>query len=323
MKSALQSIQKERILVSPLNWGLGHVSRTIPIIEALLQNENEVIICCTNAQRELYFSFFPDSIYEDFPGYPFQFKGKGNWSWDILRHLNKLKHFLNEEQKLVQQLVHKHQATILLSDQRYGFKNKDTKNIIISHQPRLPISVWNVFAHVWNTRLLFDFDELWIPDDQNHTFAGKLSHSNHKNTHYLGPVSRFNDFTKYEEFQLEYLAIISGPEPYASQFYKEVVAFLRRKKVPSAIVIPSSVMIEDKLPSFIKKHIQPDKRTLELLLQKSNIIISRCGYSTLMDLHFTGHHALLVPTPGQMEQSYLATLHSKNEKWKFRKNLSL
>jgi len=323
VKSALQSIQKERILISPLNWGLGHVSRTVPIIQALLQQENKVVICCDEAQREFYASFFPDAVYEYFPGYPFKFKGKGNWTWDILRSFHKLKRFLKIEQELVQQLVIKYKSTILISDQRFGFKNTKTKNIIISHQPRLPISIWNVFAHVWNTRLLFAFDELWIPDFKDHSLAGKLSESTHQNTHYLGPISRFSNFTKNEEYQFEYLAIISGPEPYASQFYSEAISFLTRKGVPSAIVIPASVQIEPETPESIKKHLQPDKETLELLLQRSHTIISRCGYSTLMDLHFTGHHALLVPTPGQMEQSYLATLHSKNEKWKFRKNLSL
>lgn len=320
----IKSIQSTRILLSPLNWGLGHVSRTIPIIQQLIEQNNEVLICCDEHQEAFYRHYFPQLWYIPHRGYPFEFKGNGKWTLDVVKSSSALYARLRDEKEEVKKLVHQFQPDLIISDQRYGFLSKEVKSVIISHQLKLPLPKWNVLPQLLNERWLKAFDEIWIPDNSNHQLSGDLSRKKIKKEHFIGLCSRFSAEVHQkgngedDSISYQYLGIVSGPFPYNQRFFELLYQKLLEKEGKSAIVVPKSIVVDE---SFKSNKIDivalPSVEKFTELLQQSEEIISRAGYSTLMDLAVLGKKATLVPTPGQYEQLYLAELHKNHKLWRF------
>lgn len=324
-QTPIKSIKHSRILLSPLNWGLGHASRTISIIDCLLDNKNEVIICCDENQERFYRNYFPEIWYVPHEGYPFKFNGKGNWTIDMLRNFGSLHLFLKEEKRKVVRLVEKFNPDLIISDQRFGFISKTVKSIIISHQLNLPVPQWNFLAKLWNRKLLAAFDEIWIPDTPQQKYSGRLSTGNFRNKHFIGTCSRFHKMEEEnlseknddEEFY-SYLGIISGPSPYNQKLLDLLIKKLEKTDKKSIIIVPKHLFDENFSSKNVKVIASPNHKKFIQLLMNSNVVISRSGYSTLMDLIETKNEAILIPTPGQAEQIYLSHLNKNNENWRFR-----
>lgn len=321
-QTPIKSIKHSRILLSPLNWGLGHVSRTVPIIQKILENKNEVIICCDAIQEGFYRNYFPSLWYVRHQGYPFRFKGNGNWSLDILSRLSSLHLFLQEERKKVDALVEKFNPDLIISDQRFGFLSKKVKSIIISHQLNLPVSNWNILAKLWNKKLLNAFDEIWIPDNNQHEFSGDLSKGRSNKNYFIGTSSRFYDFPipnlTSKEKEYHYLGIISGPAPYNQQLLDLFIKKINQSEQKSAIIVPTELYDERLNTPLISVFTQLNHIEFTKLLLNSEVVVSRSGYSTIMDLFETKNKAILIPTPGQSEQIYLSKLHKENKNWNFK-----
>lgn len=317
-KSVINSIEKQRILLSPLNWGLGHVSRTIPIIRQLLQQENELIVCCNDEQEAFYRNYFPELWYVPFAGYPFQFSGKGKWTNDILKHFFQLSHFLKEEQKKVAELVYKFRPTLIISDQRYGFRSDEVKSIIISHQLRLPLPAYHFIVQRWNKKLLEKFNEIWIPDDENSTFSGILSQKSYKNVHFIGICSQFErKMDKNVPKLYKYVGIISGPFPYNQQFLEKLVSIFSKMEEKTALICPPYLYKNSPKLQNCEVFTDLSPEEFEKVLDHSEQVITRSGYSSIMDLAMREQSAILVPTKGQYEQIYLAKYLKENPLFTF------
>lgn len=318
LESRVNSVKRKRILLSPLNWGLGHVTRTIPIIQTFIKHENEVIICCDSDQEEIYRSYFPELWYVQHEGYPFSFKGKGNWSLDIIRNIFSLNIFLSEEKRRVEELVEKFNPELVVSDQRFGFRSNNVKSIIVSHQLNLPLSKLNVLGKWMNKSLLKKFDEIWIPDNQNEPLSGNLSKGVTSNSYFIGTCSRFHhdaiDKFLPREKTYKYVGIVSGPSPYSNLFLDLLLQKFSNTKEKCAIISPINLK---SCIGNIDFFFRPEHDVFLEVLLKSNIVISRSGYSTLMDINETGNKAILVPTKGQREQMYLAKHLRCRENWRF------
>lgn len=315
---SLDTIKSARILLSPLNWGLGHVTRTIPIIKRLIANNNKIYICCDENQEQFYRDYFPDIWYISHKGYPFKFKGTGKWTFDLVKNISSLHGFFKEEKRRVEALVEKFNIDLVIADQRFGFISKHVKSVIISHQLNLPVSNSNFIAKLWNRKLLKAFDEIWIPDTSDQSFSGVLSSGKYKCKQFIGLCSRFSvDELQKKEIQFQYLAIVSGPAPYNQQFLNRLLKTLGKKEGKSVIIAPKELGGLTVNNKNIKLISAPTHQEFIELIQASQTIISRSGYSTLMDLAVLQKEAILIPTPGQNEQLYLAELHKKNSKWKF------
>ncbi len=319
-ETPLKSIKSLRILLSPLNWGLGHVCRTIPIIQTLLEQQNEVIICCDESQENYYRTYFPELWYVPHEGYPFRFKGKGQWTFDLLGNLSTLNHYLVEEKRSVEEWVEKFNPDLIISDQRFGFYSKRVKSIIISHQLNLPVPVWNFVAKLWNKKLLSTFDEIWIPDNAQQKYSGSLSKGKHKCKKFIGTVSRFSckksDVDSRQQY--DYLGIVSGPPPYNEQLLRMLIRKLPNAHKNSAIIVPTELYEQHQNETKVKLIVSPCHSEFFRLLNESKVVVSRSGYSTLMDLIETGNESILIPTPGQVEQVYLSRLHKDHPKWRFK-----
>lgn len=319
LSNVVNSVSNQRILLSPLNWGLGHVTRTIPLIRKLLKQNNEVFICCDEQQERFYRNYFPDLWYVPLEGYPLKFNGNGNWIFDLSKQMHHLNEFRKYELKKVHELVQNFQPDLIISDQRFGFRNERVKSCILSHQLNLKLPFWAGLGKYFYQKQLNQFDEIWIPDLEGCILSGDLSKTTSPKAHYIGWLSRFMyPGLVQQSKEISYLGIVSGPEPYASQLFFELVEKFSKFEEPTAIIAPSKMITR----SIRKKgncivYPQPDKEMGEYLFQTSETIVSRSGYSTLMDLTVMQNKAILIPTPGQTEQLYLARLHKEHENWQF------
>ncbi len=319
---SLDSFREQRILISPLNWGMGHVTRTIPIIRKLLAQNNRIFIACNAEQKAIYEQESLGVVFIRLEGYPFKFSGSGNWEKELLNNLPSLLRFIRFENKQVEEFVSNYSISCVIADQRYGFFSKKVKSYIISHQLQLPVQRFKKIVQLWNFLLLKRFDEVWVPDDMALNLAGDLSRNKKLKSRCIGMQSRF--LAKNKEggnsgFDYKYMGIVSGPMPYALDFSKQLLSKLSRLSVLSIVVIPQTVANELNLKDYkyLKVLVQPSTPVFERFLSCSEVVISRAGYSTLMDLTALNKKAILIPTPGQYEQIYLAAHHQKHKNWRF------
>ena len=310
-------------MFSPLNWGLGHLMRSIPIVEKLSKN-NEVLICCNAQQEKVFREFFDDLWYIPHEGYPFNFNGSGKWKSELMRNFLQLNKMRKNEHKIVEELVKKFKIDLVISDQRYGFYSKNVKSILITHQVKLPLKYSFIQPGQWlNKHLINKFDEVWIPDDPNEKLSGKMGAVRSSKYLYIGVQSRFKNRNRKSSQKYKYLCIVSGPNPYAQQFFYELLDFLKNSNEKALIVTPNYVDIEEiPIHSNLKFITEPTLKAFESLFECSELVISRAGYTTLMDLTVLDKEAILVPTPGQFEQLYLAEIHKNHPRWRFVRSLS-
>ncbi len=296
----------QRILITPLNWGLGHATRCIPIIDALLSAGQEVILASDGRALSLLKKEYPNLKIFELPGYEIRYEGSG-MIWNIAKQLPKISRAILKERKAVKKIVEKEKIDVIISDNRYGCRNKQCKNIFITHQVNIaiPNRSLEIITNKINHHLINLFDECWIPDfEGENSLAGKLSNNN-KDHQFIGPLSRFNRKELKKEYDL--IAVLSGPEPQRSILETKLIEQLKALDFKSLIVQGKTEKLESfEISDQLKTVSYLTSEDLNEAILKSEIIIARSGYSTIMDLVALGKKAILIPTPGQTEQEYLA-----------------
>lgn len=299
-----KNISNKNVLFSPLNWGMGHVSRSIGLLHTLLNKNNKIFVACDLQQRKVYEEYFSDIHFINHKGYPFVFNGKGNFSLDLLLRSNLLFNRLKNEKKEVENYVKEFKIDIVLSDHRYGFKHDVVPSMFITHQLNLPLKWYQKSVQYLHHKLINNFDSIWVMDDENNSFAGELSKIiNFSNAIYIGPFSRFMMYDIPKQKNDETVYIASGPLVYAQEF---VDLYLPKKQLSNVILIAP-----DEVVSNHKNELQNWREKDEIILS-ANKIVSRSGYSTILDVFFLKCKAEYYPTKGQMEQEYLAELNKLN-----------
>lgn len=295
-----------RILVAPLNWGLGHATRCIPIIDQLIELGAEVMLASDGRALSLLEKEYPDLMTFELPGYNIRYH-KQRMILNIARQLPKITKAIHLEKKVIKKLVKHANIDVIISDNRFGCRSKTTRNIFITHQ--INIAVPNRFLEKMtnqiNNYFIQQFDECWIPDFKGaHSLAGKLSESNAGHL-YIGPLSRFEFRESDKEYDL--IAVLSGPEPQRSILEEKVISQLEKLEIKALIVQGKTEKLRQqdlskniRIVSYLTTHL------LNEAILKSEILLARAGYSTIMDLVFLQKNAILIPTPGQTEQEYLA-----------------
>lgn len=317
-------INRKKILISPLDWGLGHASRDIPIIKKLIELGHEVIIAGSGNSLLLLKTEFPQLISIYLPSFKIKYsKGKSQLLRIILSTPNFIYRILNEK-KLLNNIVKEYNIDIVISDNRYGLYNPDCLSILITHQLKIKIpksiSFVEKLLQKINYNFITKFDECWIPDYESEpNISGELAHPENlpTNIKYIGHLSRFeksfNDFGNIKENDI--LVILSGPEPQRSILEKILIKQISEIDA-KAIFVRGVNEFSNNINNienieFIKF---ADSKTISKLIKASGIIISRAGYSTIMDFIALSKEAFLIPTPGQTEQEYLAE-YVKNKGW--------
>jgi len=305
-------IHSKKILISPLNWGMGHVSRCIPLIHKLLQNQNSVFIACDDSQKNIFNQYFYEKVkFIDHAGYPFQFSGKGNYVMDLFFSMKKLMRRSKSELIEVDRFVKNFKIDIVISDHRYAFRSSTCQSIFMTHQLNLPIGWCQFPFKLYHKKQIKQFDFIWIIDNNTKSIAGKLARiGDYKNAQNIGILSRFMLY-KQQENKTENVLIISGPKAYWSQLLLLFSKELNSGEIQTILGPSESLKLIEKLKlnqTFISSEnwIQCDK-----VLLRTKTIVGYIGYTTLMDVQVLNCESNLKPSAGQSEQEYLKIWQKK------------
>jgi uncharacterized protein (TIGR00661 family) len=309
-----EMLRKYRILVVPLDWGLGHATRCIPIIKELLANDCEVLLAGEGMQEALLRAEFPDLPFLPLDGYRIRYP-RSSWGFflKISLQIPKIISAIRKEHSWLKKMVRSHEIDAVISDNRFGLYHSKIPSIFITHQLSIksPLGNWiEKILQRWNYKYINRFTECWIPDllDEDN-LAGELSHpfiQPKTPIKYIGILSRFEK-KESEEIKDHLLFILSGPEPQRTVLENKIIndishyegtATIARGLPTSSSIIPSTNMIK------FYNHLPAKELSNEI--QKANWVISRCGYSTVMDLVKLQKKMIMIPTPGQTEQEFLA-----------------
>ena len=198
-------------------------------------------------------------------------------------------------------MVDKYSIDLVLSDHRYGFYSPIVQSLFITHQFNLPVPWYQRNADRLHKKLMSKFDSIWIMDDSDSRLAGKLSISgNERKVNYIGPYSRFMlyEISKFKK-TTSIVLIASGPTVYAQQLVDEVLS--STKKEEPIVICEEVILVSEDYQKVVGSW-----RAQDEIILSAQKIISRSGYSTIMDIDFLKCEAELIPTPGQAEQFYLA-----------------
>ena len=304
----LKDVFGQTILYACNDWGFGHVARSIPIIEQLVSQNNTIYFAGNKKQNSIIQEYFPSIYFIALDGYDFRFSGSGKWSYEMATNFFRFKRKISDEFEFVNSFCQSNPITLIISDHRYGFRNNDIPSICITHQVTLPLEGIQKIANYWHTKQLKKFTSIWVLDDEKHTYAGALSISSIPlPLNYIGIQSRFSTMKKSKEDFV--LAVISGPEPYAKQLFKEIVQFASTTNQNVKCICTGKYQILD-LPTNLEVLDTLTWKEIDSLFYRCDAIISRSGYTTIMDVKRLDKKAIYIPTPGQYEQLYLSELHS-------------
>lgn len=302
----------KKILVAPLNWGLGHASRCVPIINELLNHNYEPLLASDGDSLALLQEEFPKLECVELPSYKISYPSQGSFHWHFLKQLPHIAKTMLKERRFIKKLVKDEQIKGIISDNRFGVWHQDIPSVYITHQLTV-LSGFSTFISSFLHRLIIhQFDECWIPDTQNGQYAGELS--NPKNLkiklNYLGILSRFSQIDTTQKYDLT--VVLSGPEP--SRTHLEKILIEQLKNYQGAICFVRGLPLETTTLNpieGIRFYNYLTARELNLLLSQSKLVLARSGYSTLMDVAVLGKKVFFIPTPGQTEQEYLAQFHQQ------------
>ena len=307
----------KNILITPLNWGLGHATRCVPIIRKILEQGDSPIIAADKAPLAFLQKEFPDLEFIKLSGFePIYSKGNSQ-VFKLLTSIPSALIDFKKEHLEIEKIVKERKIDTIISDNRFGCWSKNAYSIFITHQ--LHIQVPRLFRWTYpivnmiSRSYIKHYDELWIPDiEKEPSLSGILSHPADINikTKYIGILSRFcnYDYDYNYNYDYDYLVILSGPEPQRTIF--ENIVIKQASELDGKVVVLRAKPNQEELPTYIPDNVtifnHVDDDLFVELVTKSKNIICRGGYSSLMDLAALGRNAFLVPTPGQTEQEYLA-----------------
>lgn len=316
LQEVITTLKGNKILLCPLNWGLGHATRCVPIVNALIQAGKEVVVAADGFALEFLKQEFPHLQTIKFSGMQVEYSNSDSQNKILAKKIPYFIKSIATEHKQLQKIVAQHHINTVISDNRFGLWHKHIETVYITHQllVKMPPELKFAERFVWHIhrRIISKYNHCWIPDvSGKDNLSGDLSHLYPlpKNAAFVGWLSRFQqqpqDSSKTSPYEV--VALLSGPEPQRSILEQKLVNYLQRSLFPSLIVrgIPSKITDKMKIANIdLISHINTQE--LQQLIVNAPTVICRSGYSTLMDLMTLGKKAVLIPTPGQTEQEYLA-----------------
>ncbi|TMM29911.1 glycosyltransferase [Polaribacter aestuariivivens] len=296
---------QKKVIVAPLNWGLGHASRCVPIIHALISENFVPIIASDGKALEFLQQEFPALESIILPSYKIKYGKKLKWS--LLLQTPFIFRAIQQEKEIIHNFINSDKSVVgIISDNRFGVRNKKVTSVYITHQINVLSGFTTFFTSKIHQKIINKFDECWIPDTKHSTFSGKLSSSeNTLNQKFVGLLSRF----KKQETQntIDVLVLLSGPEPNRTFLEEKLISIFKNdnRKI---------VFILGKVEKTQKKWIENNctfynyalSDKLQELLNSSKIVLCRSGYSSIMDLAILEKKVFFIPTKNQPEQEYLA-----------------
>jgi hypothetical protein len=315
------------ILVCPLDWGLGHASRCVPVIRAFLEAGCRVVVAASGSGAELIKKEFPTAGdlspgFIPFPGFTVSYSGSFLFLKMMLQMPGFLFHIFREK-RLLRGLVERYSPDLIVSDNRYGLVHGSVPSVLLTHQlrPALPFLLRFLEGPLsyFIRRLVLAFDECWVPDREDYPAAGRLvsGHEKLPAVFFTGWLSRFypvagnvtgtgSGYRGDPPFRYRMMFILSGVEPQRSILEKMIIDRLSGTRDEVLIVrgLPD-IPFHRETRGAMEIVSYMDSACIREAAMVSELIICRCGYSSVMDLLALNKSAVLVPTPGQTEQEYL------------------
>lgn len=297
---------KKRILIAPLDWGLGHASRCIPIARQLVKEGFEVVFAASGRPLDLLMGEFPNCDFIKFEGYNIHYPKNGNMAWSMISQSLKIWKGIRKEHKVLNQIIEDYNINGVISDNRFGLYSKKIPCVFVTHQLNIQSPILGQWIQHINYKYIEKYDACWIPDSDNYLLSGDLTRTNlpQVDCHFLGSLSRFEPMQKTED--LDILAVISGPEPQRTLFEDILKKQLLASTKKALLVLGKTEdQTEEQIENLtIVGHLK--SKELNQAMVNADVVISRSGYSTVMDIAALNKKAIFVPTPGQTEQVYLA-----------------
>ncbi|NNC83869.1 MAG: glycosyltransferase [Flavobacteriales bacterium] len=295
-----------RILVAPLNWGLGHASRCIPLIRRFLDEGNEVILASDGEALQFLRREFPLLEYHEISSYHIRYtRSPTRMTRALMSQSAGIFNSIRKERAWLRRFLRKHHVDMVLSDNRYGMCSKRVRSVIMTHQLNIPTPLMRGTVNRIIHRMIHRFDACWVPDHPDHRLSGQLSEATLKiPLKFIGPLSRVQALPQIEK-DISVLAILSGPEPQRSILENLLIPVLQ--DIEGAVLVRG--LMKDRTNERVGRLQIIDhllSKDLEQYLNRAQKVICRSGYSSIMDLDALCKAAILIPTPGQPEQEYLA-----------------
>lgn len=299
--------------MAPLDWGLGHATRCIPVIKALTSQGCTVFLAGEGTTKILLQKEFPELNFLPLKGYRVHY-AKRRWMlpFSIGAQVPRILFAIKKENDWLQTVVEKYSIDAVISDNRFGLSHAGIPCVFMTHQLSIKTGLGRL-ADRWlqqlNYRYINRFSECWVPDAAHeNNLGGDLSHPKtfpSVPVHYIGPLSRFGE--PKAENPKHILILLSGPEPQRTVFenlllkqvtgYRGPVVLIRGLPgCTEALHLPANIEVYDHLPA----------KELQQKIAEASFVVSRCGYSTVMDMAALKKKAVLIATPGQTEQEYLS-----------------
>lgn len=316
------------IIVAPLNWGLGHASRCVPLVHRFLSEGHEVILGGDGESLTLLRRHYPRLRYVYLAPLSLRYSSGRSQVWAMLKALPSLVIWAIKDHRMLKAVLSEENIDRVVSDNRFGLFNKQVECIYMTHQLHIFLpKAWKWAEgiaerlHAWVCR---HFDQVWVPDyeEMEKSLAGELSHLKSKprnqksKIEYIGPLSRFAITHRQSSSTdiFDTVAVLSGLEPQRSLLEAELK---QRYAESNERVLLVQGLMNRPCTRFkrgnmtIVPYMKDDELAFAMCGAKH--IIARSGYSTIMDIAALDilQKVELIPTPGQPEQEYLAVLHSK------------
>jgi hypothetical protein len=299
-----------RVLIAPLDWGLGHATRCIPLIRQLIAKGCEVVIAGSGASLQLLRGEFPRLPFAELPAYAVRYSSSSAQVRKLALQLPRLLKTCAMEHRETEKIVTRFGVDIIISDNRYGCRSSRTTNVFVGHQANLilPPGLKRLSSLVnrLHTAAIARFNYWWVPDYQGHeSLAGVLSASDRPGVRYIGPLSRFGRIAKsIRMYDVAFL--LSGPEPQRTLLERWVLGVVPTTDLKIALVRGTAASLDHVPASNLWVFNVLGSDDVAKIIAASDVIIARSGYSTIMDLFHAGGRAVFIPTPGQTEQEHLA-----------------
>lgn len=296
---------QRKVLFAVLDWGLGHATRSSVVIEALVDAGHEVILASDGQAAAYLLELFPQLTMELLPSYDIHYRYP-SMVVNMAMQAPKLWSTMRAEHRMVAQLVKRYDVDLIISDNRYGVHAEQVHSILLTHQTQIMANsaVQRSVAGLILRRWIGPFDEVWVPDEVGGRLSGELSAGRlSKPMQWVGFLTRMQRQQVAED--IDVLALLSGPEPQRTRLEQALIPILESysgQRLLISGVMDDEYSISGRVPH--RPYVVGDE--LNALLARAKRVICRSGYSTLMDLEELSKKAILIPTPGQVEQEYLA-----------------
>lgn len=306
------------VLVSPLNWGLGHSTRDIPIIRELLRNGHEVTVGTSGNALALLKRECPECNFILFKDYPAPYSSTRFFLPKFVASIPILLRALARERKRLEEILSENRFDLILSDNRMGVYSHRVPSYFITHQLRFSLPAYlypfemltipvNSFFHTkYQGVIVPDIN----PNGSDSNLSGKLCRSNmdvtNQRTYFAGILTSTTKSCVEED--LDYLVIVSGPEPQRSKLEEIVLRQVCRLPGEKVVLLGSPQKERhERLDPHTTVHSYVSNEEKVELMNRARFVISRSGYTTMMEMaELEKRHGLFIPTPGQTEQEYLS-----------------